>query len=357
MVFAQEPNKVMLDDELHFTGSDSQSANPADLEDIVIGLVAPGHDDPVGRAMIDGATLACEQANAQGGYRSLPFRIVRRWADNPWGAGSTEVIRLTYEDRAWALIGGPDGPTTHVVQQIATKAHVVLISPIATDPSLTHTRVPWIFRLPPDDSVQARVLVDGLTARKLQRVGVVSGTDHDSRAASAEMVRAMEKAGLAPAFHLEIDPKVDEPQPVADRVRGFQPDGVVVLLGADGMARLVGALRAAGVTHPVFVPWTPGLDAGDLDALVMLEPFPARARSSAFQREFMARFSRPPSPEAASTYDATNLVIEAIRRGGLSRRAIQKTLAQMSGYPGVTGVIQWDNGGGNSGRPILDTAQ
>jgi branched-chain amino acid transport system substrate-binding protein len=356
MVFAQAPHKVMLDDELHFTGSDSQSADPAELEDIVIGLVAPGHGHPVGRAMIDGATLACEQANAQGGYASLPFRIVRRWADNPWGAGSTEVIRLTYEDHAWALVGGPDGQTTHVAQQIATKAHLVLISPIATDPSLTHTRVPWIFRLPPDDSVQARVLVDGLKARGLHKVGVVSGTDHDSRAASAEMVRAMEMGGLAPVFHLEVDPNVDEPQPVAERVRGFQPDGVVVLFRADGTTRLVSTLHATRPALPVFVPWIPGLDTGGLDDVVSLKPFPAGARSSAFQTEFMARFSRPPSLEAAYTYDATNLVIEAIRRGGLSRQAIQKTLAQMNGYPGVTGVIQWDTGGGNTALPILETA-
>ena len=98
MVFAQAPNKVMLDDELHFRGSDSQSANPSELEDIVIGLVAPGRDHPIGRAMADGATLACEQANAQGGYASLPFRIIRRWsstaAGDLWALTSTDRNRV-----------------------------------------------------------------------------------------------------------------------------------------------------------------------------------------------------------------------------------------------------------------------
>ena len=78
----------------------------------------------------------------------------------------------TYRSNVFAIpvIGGPDGETTHVAQQVATKAHLPLISPVSSDPSLTHTRVPWIFRLPPDDSVQAEELMaKGLGPRNLKR--------------------------------------------------------------------------------------------------------------------------------------------------------------------------------------------
>lgn len=145
---ADEPYKKMLDDPMTFTGTETLDGAENENE-YRIGIFAPDDDDhPVGRDLVRGVSLAVEQANAAGGVNGKPLRLVRRWADDPWGAGSKEVIRMVFEDRVWALIGGPDGGTTHVAQQVATKAHLPLVAPVSSDPSLTHTRVPWIFRLP-----------------------------------------------------------------------------------------------------------------------------------------------------------------------------------------------------------------
>jgi len=165
---ADEPYKRMLDDPLTFTGTETLDSATTEAE-YRIGVFAPdGDDHPVGRDLVRGVRLAVEQANVSGGVNGKPLRIVRRWAEDPWGAGSKEVIRMVFDDRVWALIGGPDGETTHVAQQVATKAHLPLIAPVSSDPSLTHTRVPWIFRLPPDDAAQAEALVkEGLAPRSL----------------------------------------------------------------------------------------------------------------------------------------------------------------------------------------------
>jgi hypothetical protein len=163
IVQAQAPYKRILDDPRAFNGPVGTVTDPSSLNSIPIGLFAPfNQDDPAALDLYRGVMLAIEQANATGGYQGVDFNLVQRWAGSPWAAGSKEVVRLVYEDRVWAVIAFRDG-AGHIAQQIAAKAYVPVIAPLSSASSLTHTGVPWIFRLPPDDQIQARVLVqDGI---------------------------------------------------------------------------------------------------------------------------------------------------------------------------------------------------
>jgi len=251
---AEEPYKTMLDDAVTFSGTETLDSVESASE-FTIGVFAPdGHD------LVLGVELAVEQANASGGVGGKPVVIVRGWADDPWGAGSKEVIRMVFEDRVWAIIGGPDSETTHVAQQVATKAHLPLIAPVSSDPSLTHTRVPWIYRLPPDDRAQAEELVaEGLGPRALKRVGIVVSADHDGRIFAEEMKAALERGQNSPIFELAVAPDLHDPGSLADRVRSFAPDALVMRLRPDAARRLLAALRSVGVDCAVFLPWIPGL--------------------------------------------------------------------------------------------------
>jgi ABC-type branched-subunit amino acid transport system substrate-binding protein len=52
-------------------------------------------------------------------------------------------------------------------------------------------------------------------------------------------------------------------------------------------------------------------------------------------------------------FDAANLVIEALRRHAGGRADLQRQLTALSGYSGASGPIRWDNGGGNTARPVI----
>ena len=94
---AQDVYKRMSDDPLTFTGTEGAVVDPSTLKDIPIGLFAPLDDShPAAAAVYRGALLAVEKANADGGFRGVPFRLVRRWARNPWAAGSKEMINLPF---------------------------------------------------------------------------------------------------------------------------------------------------------------------------------------------------------------------------------------------------------------------
>jgi len=359
---ADEPYKTMLDEAVTFTGTETLDG-ALDEDEYRIGVFAPDDDNhPVGRDLVRGISLAVDQANAAGGIDGKPLRLVRRWAADPWGAGSKEVVGMVFDDRVWALIGGPDGETTHVAQQVATKAHLPLIAPVSSDPSLTHTRVPWIYRLPPDDRAQAEELVaGGLGPRDLKRVGIVVSTNHDGRVFAEEMKAALERAQNSPVFEFAVAPDLHDPGSLADRVRSFAPDALVMRLRPDAVRRLLAALQSVGVDCAVLLPWIPGLRLVEFPPayggpVIEIAPFRLRQQCGPYLKLVRSTVRwHGAKPTAAMVYgfDAANLVIEALRRHAGGRADLQRQLTALSGFGGASGPIRWDNGGGNTAEPVL----
>lgn len=349
-----EPPGV-LDKPVEFTGSRGTTFAPTGLREVRIGLFAPDSGDAP-----KGARLAVEQRNAAGGFRGTPLRLVERWSKDPWSGGAREMVRLVYDDSVWAVLGSVDGAATHIAEQVVTKAWVPLVAPVSADPTLTYIRIPWIFRLPPDEGTQAAVLVhDGVLARSLANVGLITSSDHDGRMFANEVLERLRAAGVTPAFHFEI-PMNGDLAALASRALSFQPGAVIVRVAPSGMPDLLDRLSAAGVRVPLLVPWIPGLTpsalvghyAGDVLAV---RPFrevnnPAYA---AFDRAYRARYGSEPTPSAAYGYDAVQLLVSALETSGLNRAALRDAIAAQTGFVGATGVIAWDNAGGNRVEPVL----
>ncbi len=85
----REPYKIFFTEPQPFLGPGREKSPPPDLEDVRIGFLGPiegSRDAPLGRRMLQGATLALEHANAEGGYNGLPFVMVTRNDLGSWGA-------------------------------------------------------------------------------------------------------------------------------------------------------------------------------------------------------------------------------------------------------------------------------
>jgi ABC-type branched-subunit amino acid transport system substrate-binding protein len=355
----------VFDTPVAFSGSHGATRDPRDLAEIRIGLFAPdGVDHPVGGPVAAAARLAIDQFNQSGGYHGVPLSLLVRWDDDPWQGGSKEMIRLVYEDSVWAVIGSVSGDHTHVAEQVVTKAWLPLLSPVSADPTLTYIRIPWMFRLPPDDGQQAAVIVrDGLQVRSLETVGVITTTDHDGRVFADQMLTAMEQGGVAAAFHFEVSPTGARLGEVVARAASFRPDGLIVRLPSAETLDLLGHLQRQGLRAPVLVPWVPGLDPTELSAqdrgpVLHVWPFEEGSNPEyhAFAQTYRARVGMVPTPAAAYAYDAVNMLVSSLLQSGLNHAALRDALADQSGYRGVTGVVSWDNAGGNRAAPVLRSA-
>ena len=331
----------------------------AEAEDVLIGYFGPASPaHPEGGDLWCAASMALDEANAAGGFQGRRFRLVTSWSANPWGSGVADVARLAYDRKVWAIVGGIDGASTHLAEQIVAKARLVLMNPVATDKSINMASVPWMFSCVPLDDVQAKVLAGAIASdAREQPFVIVSAVDHDSHGFTVELLKALKDHDLTPAFHFECDPSQSGSRDVLERTQRVDPEAVVLVADAQGSARWLTMLRAVGYEGAVFGgPWMGRrqfIEQAGTAAEGVRFPWPLVTSSKfrEFAKHFTQRFGRSPDYAAAHMYDAVCLLAAAIRRGGLDRTGIQEAIRSLASWSGVTGPIRWDAVGGNS-RPV-----
>jgi branched-chain amino acid transport system substrate-binding protein len=308
------------------------------------------------------ASLAIDEANKAGGYQGRPFRLVTGWSENPWGTGVTAVARMAYEEQVWAMVGGIDGPSTHLAEQVVAKARLVLMNPVASDKSINMASVPWMFSCVPLDDAQAEVLAEALAGQaRGEPFVVVSAVDHDSYVFTVELLKALKEHKLAPAYHFQCDLRDPDSRTALDHVVRINPTSLVLVADVGSSAAALGQLRAKGYKGVVLGgPWMGRRrfveEAGKAGEGVLFpylcEP---SAKRDAFEERFAERFGRRPDYSAAHTYDALGLVIAAIRKGGLDRARIGEVVRETMSWQGVSGSVSWSPAGANLRRPRLGT--
>lgn len=351
---------------LEASGDSQATGFPESLTEIRLGWFGPSDPrDPEFGPRWWAARHAVAQANASGGLQGTPFRLVPRWSDQPWGNGAALVTRLVYEDGVGAILGSIDGATTHLAEQVVAKARLPLISPVASDSSINLAGVPWMFSCAPGDHhvapLLARMAKESLPSPPAM-LTLISAIDHDSRATASEVMKSLEAIGLAPAFRHEFDPLNPAFDLILEKLGAHPPSTLILVAGPEPAARLVKELRHRDVAATLI--GSPTLarnrflqlagDAADgLRVPVLKLPAPPDAAGRDFPRQFAAEYGQPPDDAARLTYDATRLLIEAIRAAGLNRVALQQFLQERPPWPGVAGLIRFDGTGQNNAHILV----
>ena len=361
------PFRNLRQNTLEYVGPELDEPEATNATEVLIAWFAPA--DPkheMGGGMWTAANLALEDANRAGGFRGAPFRLVPHWSENPWTGGVGPLAKLVYEQPIRAILGSLDGAATHLAEQVVAQARLTLLSPVATDKSVNLAGVPWMFSCAPHDGQIAQVLAAGVLAAWPAETRATNGalvlfsvTDHDSRAAVKEILKAFRGRRPAISFQFECGPgAVDLAADVA-AIRKVSPAGAIVVGNALDSARLARALRGACPRCELFGTQTFGQAAFLRHAGAAAEgahfpllyfPPATNLAARAFAERFAARQGEAPDYLAAFAYDATRLLIDAIRRAGLNRARIRNTLAQ-SEWPGIGGPVHWDGTGQNT-RPV-----
>ena len=316
---AQAPYKDRRSDRAPFEGPGREVPEPSELKEVALGFFGPS--DPahaLGGTTWMGAQFAVDQANADGGFRGAPFRLVSRWADDPWRAGASAVVQLAYVDKVWAIIGGIDGATTHLAAQAVAKALLPLVDPVSTDETVNHANVPWVFSWAPGDTWVAGALFAMLTE---QPFALVAGTDHDSRILAGELLKTAARHNRVPALRLDVSGSsvpslagsasqfviLCPPEATAAIVRQAPPSARL-LCGPSAASRLF--LKNAG------------------SAAARVASVPLAPANEALLGRMHRHFQAAPDSNSLLSHAATLHLIAAIRKAGLNRALIRDELAR-----------------------------
>lgn len=327
--------------------------------EILIGYFGPSDvNHPEGGDLWCAATLAIEQANAAGGFQGHPFKLIAGWSENPWGSGVKDLTRMAYENRVCAILGGIDGPSTHLAEQVVAKARLPLLSGANADRTANLANVAWMFSSLPGHPLQAAALTDAIASRiQHGRFVMVSCVDHDSHILTDELKKCFRQRDLVPGFHYEFKSEPTLHLDLVDRIIQAHVEAVVIIAPLVDTANLTVSLRTQGFTGTLFggpcMSRQRYLDqAGDAaEGVIFPLLYEPTEKSTAFEQALWDRFNRHGDYLSAYTFDTVNLLINAIKNKGLDRQGIRDEIVTLSPWQGVTGLITWDQRGANT-RPV-----
>ncbi len=360
----KQPFKKHFLRQLEFSGAGRSKPEPEHVESVKLGFIGPikptvsvatggrSHEETLGQAMLQGAQLAIEGANAHGGYlkRSIPFELVVKNDNGLWGASGNEIIDMAYRDKVWAILGTIDGANTHIAIRVALKAEVLMLNSGDTDPTLVETNIPWIMRCIGDDRQQSYILMDYIYQKLgLKRIGVIRASNRYGRFGVREIRDGSRRLEHPIAIEMAYRVGSDDFSLHLDRLNRSNIDAVVHWGDAADGGRILNQMRALGMEQPFFASDRCVSDefleiAGEhAEGVVCGYPWdPTRkaAKYLAFRQAYENRFGQPPDTYAAHGFDGMSMLIWATQVAGLNRTLIRDVLAyRTKPWDGVTGPI------------------
>jgi branched-chain amino acid transport system substrate-binding protein len=336
----------------------AQSIRKTERKDktVKIGLLIP---DSTSNAARYGAELAIMKANEKGGFKGKPFQLVVRSMEGPWGTGSKQAVDLVFKENVCALMGSHDGRNAHLVEQVAAKTRKVFLSAWASDPTLAQAFVPWYFSCVPNDNQQSDALIEEIyNKRKTTKIAVVSDNSYDSKLALKSFVKKTKRAGNEDPLQLFYENTSQDFNDIIDQIKKADIRGIILFGQPSGSLKFIQYLQQRKINQPIFGSFAL-LDEDEISAqdlkyykniIMIYSENRAGSKYSAFCEEYKKTYGRIPGPVAEYSFDGMNILIEAIRKAGLDRENIQKTIAKMR-FEGVTGLIQFDDKGKRIGTP------
>jgi len=345
-----QPYAVIPRDAVNYSGPGRDTSHDLPGPEIKIGLLAPltGVRQNEGKALLEAARLAIEDEAASpfpGGRR---LSIVARDQSDSWGRATNEIVRLVFDDRAAVLLTSLDGDSAHLAEQVGNKVGIPIVT-LSTDPSTTEINLPWIFRLAPTDTQQARAFArDIYLERRFKKVILITNSNHDGRIGGEEFQKAAHALSAPPFDEIEVNPMGSKLDSTVSQIIAAKPEALVFWTGAETTARLLQPLLKALPTTQFYLSQEAAQTrsvAGQNNTWILGSSLVEKTLRDSFEKRYHARTGEFPIPAAAQAYDAIRILAASLRSSGPNRARLRDTLAALSNYQGASGPVTFDHAG------------
>lgn len=334
------------------------SVGPASADEIRIGMSTPltGGVASLGQHEVWGAQLAIEQINAKGGVAGSQLALdVQDNQCNP-SQGITSVESLL-QNKPAAILGALCSSVTLAIMPLIKRAEVPLVVGVATSQAITDQSGvggnEWTFRINPSDVGLAVALANYIADRGGIKTVAFVGEDTDyGRGGHNALSTALKDRGIEVVsvdFYQQNTPDFTT---LLTKLANSAPDALALYaIGADelnflrqlrGMAldtHLTGRIALDELQETV-------VSSGAIDGATSVFPYATQldtAPNRAFVEAFKAKYGELPNYQSFETFEAINLVADAISRANSAEPSAVREALETTDYTSLTGEqIQFD---------------
>ena len=321
---------------------------------IKIGLLVPSESHV---EAVYGAQYVVDRINEQGGLLGSEVELLVRYLDGPWGQGTNQVVDLVYKEKVMAILGAHHGRNAHLVEQVIAKTQIPFISAWASDPTLSQAFVPWYFSCTPNSNSQALAFEKELLQKKGHRkILLVSDGSYDANLDREHFLKMADTKGKLNMEQLDYRNQ----QTSETDFSAASYDAVILFGEPSSLGTAFSKLQENYGRTMVYGSFTmlgegafAHFDAEGLNKLKVMGSGSWLAMDQEpWHMEFVKEFNRRPGATVAYTYDATSLLLNAIRASVADGSGLLEHISKTE-YNGLTGVISFDTRGNRRGIPHL----
>ena len=323
-------------------------------EAVKVGAVLPltGTWSIYGQPIKNGVELAFKELVDRGDFPlQLELSVVDSASDPDTGK---QLLAELYADGAVAVIGGVTSSEALQMVPVADRYDRILLSPSASNPELTGISKNF-YRVFLSDAREGTTMAS-FAIGKLGIKSAVILAKEEAYAKGIQVVFAKEFARQGgEVLDLIEFPATSDVSGLVERVMTLSPEAVYIAAYANDIASLLTALRSEGFDNYIFT--TSAFAAptvieqqgekaeGVFLTQTVFEPDSEAPKIQSFVNTYRETYGVPPDLYAAHGYDAMMVVAEALRTSGAIASNFWKGLSSIREFPGVTGMIQFDERG------------
>lgn len=344
------------------SGNSSSTSNGGDV--IKIGAIGPlsGAASTYGTSVKEGAQLLEKEVNDAGGINGKKIQLIFEDDQADPNSSMQAFNKLVDDEKVCAILGPVTSGATLAVAPNATSRQIPMITPTATEPTITNVGGEYMFRGCFVDSFQGDVLAKYANETLKSKTAAVlynSGSDYSKGIADSFKAK-FEAAGGTIGEFLTYNDKDTDFKAQLTKIKSLNPDVIVLPDYYNVVGLIAKQARGMGITSQFL--GGDGWESEELTkiggdavngALYINHYYSGDTDSAVktFVDSYKKEYNKEPDAFAALGYDTSKILVKAIEKAGKTDgAAIKDALAGME-MNSVTGNIKF-----NSDRSAIKSA-
>ena len=334
--------------------------------EVHLGLSAPltGDQAYIGAGVNQGAQMAVEDANAKGPiFGNAKLKLVP--LDDQHNPTQAVLVanKFASDPDIVGVVGHFNSSCTKAASAIYHEARIPQVSPASTNPDISKQGFDTFFRVCPTDDVQAPAAVN-FVLNKLgaKTIAIIDDQTTYGKGLADQFEKKFKALGGTVLLHNGITQGEKDFTPLLTKIKSKKPE--LIFFGGIypelslllKQSRKIGLetqwMGGDGIYDASLVQLaTPAVAEGTYATMLGVDPHMLPSAQD-FVRRYEARYGEIGS-FAAYGYDATNVLIDAIRRAGKNdREAVLQALKNTKDFQGVLGPVNFDSKGDAIGKSV-----
>lgn len=297
--------------------------------DVIVYVAVPlsGFQANGGQTVLGGVRLAAEEINRSGGL--LGYRVVVRplddESDNDVAVSQVAQIQAALDkgERVIAVIGHLNSGQTLAAMELYKDLPLIVITPTASEQSLSQKGYTNFFRVNASDDVQAAVDARFLTEYlKATRIAVVFNNTEYGKGLAASLIKELEARGAQASARIEVEEGQGQYAAEVAQIQAANPDAIFYAGYEIEAPFLRYELVKAGVTAPllgsdgVFLAATIDDSDGTAEGMYVsaFAPSPRYVADAKWFEAYQVVEYRNPDTYSVNGYVAMQVLAEGVRK-------------------------------------------